>query len=65
MPDVYSMATIMKGKKERERIRLEARVPSEFKESLEFAASVSGYKTVTSFVVQTLQDRVDKVIEIC
>lgn len=57
------MQTIIKRKKKRGSIRLEARVPLEFKESLELAASVAGYKTVTGFVVQTLQDRMDKVIE--
>lgn len=57
------MSTVVKRKKARRDIRLEARVPVEFKETLELAASVAGYKTVASFVVQTLQDRVDKVIE--
>lgn len=57
------MATITKRKKGRGSTRLEARVPLELKETLERAASVAGYRTVTSFVVQTLQDRAEKVME--
>lgn len=42
--------------------RLEARIPNELKENLELAASVSGYRTVNSFLVHALQESADRII---
>lgn len=43
--------------------RLEARIPREFKKTLEQAAAVTGHPTVTSFVLFALQTSARKVIE--
>ena len=43
--------------------RLEARIPREFKKTLEQAAAVTGHPTVTSFVLFALQASARKVIE--
>ena len=43
--------------------RLEARIPREFKKTLEQAAAMTGHPTVTSFVLFTLQASARKVIE--
>jgi uncharacterized protein (DUF1778 family) len=43
--------------------RLEARIPRDFKKSLEQAAAVTGHPTVTSFVLFALQASVRRVIE--
>jgi uncharacterized protein (DUF1778 family) len=43
--------------------RLEARIPREFKKTLEHAAAVTGHPTVTSFVLFALQTSAQKVIE--
>lgn len=43
--------------------RLEARIPREFKKTLEEAAAVTGHPTVTSFVLFALQASARQVIE--
>ena len=43
--------------------RLEARIPREFKKTLEQAAAVTGHPTVTSFVLFVLQTNARKVLE--
>ena len=43
--------------------RLEARIPRDFKKTLEQAAAVTGHPTVTSFVLFALQASARKVIE--
>lgn len=43
--------------------RLEARIPRDFKKTLEQAAAVTGHPTVTSFVLFALQTSARKVIE--
>jgi len=43
--------------------RLEARIPREFKKTLEQAAAVTGHPTVTSFVLFILQTSARKVLE--
>jgi uncharacterized protein (DUF1778 family) len=43
--------------------RLEARIPREFKKTLEQAAAVTGHPTVTSFVLFVLQTSARKVLE--
>lgn len=43
--------------------RLEARIPRDFKKTLEQAAAVTGHPTVTSFVLSALQASARKVIE--
>jgi len=43
--------------------RLEARIPSDLKKTLEQAAAVTGHPTVTSFVLFTLQAGARKVLE--
>ncbi len=65
MPDSASMATL--APKSRSRVpstaRLEARIPRDFKKTLEQAAAVTGHPTVTSFVLYTLQASARRVIE--
>lgn len=43
--------------------RLEARVSPDFKKTLELAAAVAGHPTLTSFMVQALQNSARKAIE--
>jgi len=43
--------------------RLEARIPRDFKKTLEQAAAVTGHPTVTSFVLFVLQTNARKVLE--
>lgn len=43
--------------------RLEARIPRDFKKTLEQAAAVTGHRTVTSYVLFALQASARKVIE--
>lgn len=43
--------------------RLEARVPRDFKKTLEQAAAVTGHPTVTSFILFTLQASARKVLD--
>lgn len=65
MPDTESMATL--AAKSRSRVpataRLEARIPRDFKKTLEQAAAVTGHPTVTSYVLFTLQASARRVIE--
>lgn len=60
------MATLA-GKSVRKRspamARLEARVPRDFKKTLEQAAAVTGHPTVTSYILFALQTSARKVIE--
>ena len=43
--------------------RLEARVPRDFKKTLEQAAAVTGHPTVTSYILFALQTNARKVLE--
>ncbi|MBK8476613.1 MAG: DUF1778 domain-containing protein [Opitutaceae bacterium] len=43
--------------------RLEARVTPHLKATLESAASISGHPTVTSFMIQTLTERAEQMLE--
>lgn len=43
--------------------RLEARIPREFKKTIEQAAAVTGHPTVTSFVLFVLQTNARKILE--
>lgn len=65
LPDIDPMATL--AAKSRSRIpptaRLEARIPRDFKKTLEQAAAVTGHPTVTSFVLFALKASARKVIE--
>lgn len=66
MPDTPSMATLT-AKSARSRAsssaRLEARIPREFKKTLEQAAAVTGHPTVTSYILFALQTNARKVLE--
>lgn len=66
MPDGCFMAALA-AKSVRSRAssmaRLEARIPRDFKKTLEQAAAVTGHPTVTSFVLFALQASARKVIE--
>lgn len=57
------MATVTKQQKKAGSIRLEARFPLKVKEDLEHAAAIAGYKTVASFVVRTMQERAQEVLD--
>jgi uncharacterized protein (DUF1778 family) len=67
LPDLRFMAAVTA--KSRIRVpasataRLEARIPREFKKTLEEAAAVTGHPTVTSFVLFALQASARRVIE--
>jgi uncharacterized protein (DUF1778 family) len=65
LPDGGFMATL--AAKSRSRVpstaRLEARIPRDFKKTLEQAAAVTGHPTVTSFVLFALQASARRVIE--
>ena len=66
LPDGWVMATLT-AKSARSRApstaRLEARIPREFKKTLEQAAAVTGHPTVSSFVLFVLQTSARKVLE--
>ena len=50
-------------KREAALARLEARVTPHLKEVLESAASISGHPSVTSFMIQTLKERAEQMLE--
>lgn len=43
--------------------RFDARLPKEQKELFEYAASLGGYRSLTDFVIQTLQSRASEIVE--
>ena len=46
-----------------ERSRLDARLSKEQKEFFEYAANVGGFKTLTEFVIVSVQSNAEKIIE--
>ncbi|MEM7513740.1 MAG: DUF1778 domain-containing protein [Bacteroidota bacterium] len=43
--------------------RFDARLPKEQKELFEYAASLGGYRSLTDFIIQTLQSRANEIVE--
>lgn len=46
-----------------ERTRFDTRLPKEQKEFFEYAANLAGFKTLTDFVLSTVQQQADRIVE--
>lgn len=46
-----------------EKSRFDTRLPKEQKDLFEYAASLGGYRTLTEFVIVSVQERAKKIIE--
>lgn len=46
-----------------ERSRIDARLSKEQKDFFEYAASIGGFKTLTEFVISSVQSNAEKIIE--
>lgn len=46
-----------------ERTRFDTRLPKEQKEFFEYAATLAGFKTLSDFVLSTVQQQADKIVE--
>ena len=49
--------------RERPTARLEARIPATLKDTLEAAASLRGYASLTAYIIQTLQESASRVVQ--
>lgn len=46
-----------------EKARLDTRLPKEQKDFFEYAASIAGYRTLTEFVIVSIQEKAKKIVE--
>jgi uncharacterized protein (DUF1778 family) len=46
-----------------EKARFDAKIPKEQKEFFEYAANLGGYRTLTEFVLFSVQERANKIVE--
>ena len=46
-----------------EKARLDIRLPKEQKDFFEYAASIAGYRTLTEFVIVSIQEKAKKIVE--
>jgi len=46
-----------------EKARFDAKIPKAQKELFEYAASLGGFRTLTDFVMKTLQEKADAIIQ--
>ena len=46
-----------------EKVRFDARLPKEQKELFEYAARLGGFRTLTEFIISSVQERAKEIIE--